>query len=638
MHKFFPQKQSRRLVAISIVIFFLTRFAVIFFGSSRFSCESELYRGTEAYEIMSNLAWPILTYQAEFHTGGTLIASLIIIPFFMLFGKSLVSIKLVALVFSFVTFMLVYYFTYHCIKKPKAALLTLFWFVFAPPIYLIYSTVFLGEHYASQLFSFLAMILFYKMTDLNISRKRKIILSICFGLTCGFSTYFSYTFFITLATCLLVWFIMDKLFFLRRQFFIFALSALVGFTPRLLFNHAVNTTSFYVRENSLFDHVGVHIDVLVERLFFLFTFYLPHGLWLGDLGNVRNLPIMGASLGLLFLVSYVYIFKQKGSAFFNQSKFVKNRAFFLVFFYPLVFIILHSINDYISSFINSPLDFYDTIGDYSEFKYVFSIYPYLFIIISLFLTNKSFWQTKKKICVRVLPVVLCLFFWLLSLINVSKLTAIENYDAHVRRWRPYSYHLMGEQVARIFFRESLPEQIGYMEKIKMPYRNYAYFGFGLGATGWINDEASLTSILSLITQESHKYFVRALGVDCAEYLLEQGSRGDLNKSCPVFSYIPESLKQNYIEGIGLFFVRKPGEVPFKNRDKGYLSAFYRSYGVSALRFYRGDLNKAFFNIQEVPLDYQNDFISGFLTWEDYYMDFEIDKPKLQKLMIKHQSS
>jgi len=67
-------QKSSKIIASAAILFLLIRLAVIFFGSSKFFCESELYRGTTAHEIMTNFAWPLPLYQAEVHTGGTLIA------------------------------------------------------------------------------------------------------------------------------------------------------------------------------------------------------------------------------------------------------------------------------------------------------------------------------------------------------------------------------------------------------------------------------------------------------------------------------------------------------------------------------------------------------------------------------------
>ena len=53
---------------------------------------------------------PLLDYQAYPHSGGTLVAGILTTPLFMLLGPSLISLKVLPLLFSLGTLLLWYFF------------------------------------------------------------------------------------------------------------------------------------------------------------------------------------------------------------------------------------------------------------------------------------------------------------------------------------------------------------------------------------------------------------------------------------------------------------------------------------------------------------------------------------------------
>lgn len=631
-----PTIKNRRtkFIFVAVILFVLSRLAVILFGSSKSFCESELYRGTVAQEIMHGAPWPIWAYQNEVHTGGSLIASFTIIPFFFLFGQNLIAIKLVALIFSLATLLCVYSFTYRCLNKPRTALLTVFWFVFAPPLYLVYSTVFIGEHYESQLLTFLAFILFYKATDPQITPRHRIIIPLLLGLTCGFSVYFSYTFLITLATCLVVWLLIDKLFFLRRSFLSFVIGALIGFLPRFFYNHTLNFSSLIIHMTPLQGHINIDFHTVIERLHFLATFYWPHGLWLGDLGDVRKFPLLGSLFAVLFMISFFYVVTSSQSRFTNRSHWINNRALLLILIYPIIFIIVNTVSDFIDQFIHMPLIDYAIIDDYSEFKYTFVVYPFVFIVISMFLTEEFDSKKYHPLANSLVAVVLVVFFWSMSLFHVSTLLALDNWDRHIRRWRPYSYHLMGQHVFLFLPQSTLSQKIGYVERIKMPYRQFAFLGFGYTVSKENYDRHLTITAIDTITPECRRYYIRGLGVGCAIADLSAGIEPSLKNSCALITDIPENFHQNFYEGIGIGGGVIDKAPLLVNLPDESLQAYYRGFAVGTLHRYRGNLEQTFDEMKYVPPHYQADFCDGLKNWADYLINFEIDTQKLENLIIK----
>ncbi len=620
-------------LVLGIIIFFIfIRFLIILFGSSHFFCESELYRGTIAREILTNWGWPIWAYQNEAHTGGSLMMSLSIIPFFAVFPQNLITIKIIALIFSLLTLQCVYYFTYRCLNNPKAALLTLLWFVFAPPLYLIYSTVLMGEHYESQLFSFLSFILFYKMTDPQISSQKRLIFTALFGLTCGFSLYFSFTFLITLITCLLGWFFIDRIFFLRMNFVAFIICATIGFIPHLLYNSTLKLYPWTIHGQSILNHINVGYSTLAERFHFLLTFYWPHGLWLGDLGNVETFPLLGSLLGILFIIAYFVVGIEKTRTITANHQWVDNRAWFLVLFYPIVFIALNILTDFYDEFLRFPLEAYAWIDDYTEFKYVFVLFPFVFIIISFFLVHINQGSRKNPLIKFVMPILICVFFWSMSMLDVTRLTAIGNFDLHVQRWRSNSYHLLGEHVFRSFSQSTLEQKNEYIEKIKMPYRKFAYIGFGYQIADEDVSHELLTEALSLVKQECKRYFIVGLGAACAEHILQE--KASLEDACPFAKDIPTDFHRDFIEGLGVGMGADIHGIPDMNLPDQDMPAYYQGFAIGKLRLFRYDLDRIFEEMEDIPLLYRNDFYTGLNKYSDYLIDFEIDRQKLNGFLTR----
>lgn len=617
------------LLAIVIIFVFL-RLIVILFGSPSFFCESELYRGTVAQEIIHHKGWPLLAYQSEVHTGGSLVASLILIPFLLLFGYNLFAIKMAALIFSLATLFCVYYFIQHCLKSPPTAILTLLWFVFAPPLFLVYSTVLIGEHYCSQFFCFLALIFFYKMTSPQGTTNKNLFFSVLFGLTCGFSMYFSYTFSITLATCLAVWFLVDAHFFMRKTFFLSVLAAAIGFIPRFLYNLTFGFHALMIRENSLLEHINLNFNNVIERIFFLVTFYWPHGLWLGDLGNLTRPPLLGTMLGILFLVAFVTIVKKSWRAVAMNKEHGNNRALLLVLLYPPLFIVINAITDFGDNHLQIPSAQHVFIDDYTEFKYIFALFPFILIIISHFLINLVENKSRSLAIKFILPTAICLFFWSLSCFDIFKLTAIENFKGHLTRWQPYSYQLMGEHIIRFLPRGNLSQQIKYIDKVQMPGRKMVYFGFGTTFDKESFLRKSPAVMLPTIDPECRPYFVRGLGVAFSRELDEKTH--PIRYSTFITQDIPEDLQPYFIEGIGLWAGVHQRENQFTFLPEKDLPAYFRGYAAGRLRQNRGNLENTLLGIRDVPKRYHLDFYTGLRNWAQYFMDFILDKPQLEQLI------
>jgi len=231
--------KEKILLLLFILLFLGTRIWLL--GAGIFmSSDIELFNGTIAREILKGGKMPLFDYHADPYAGGTLITGILAVPFFILFGSSYFSLKLVALAFSLGS-LIVCFILLNKHFGLKAASFASLLFIFPPTLYAQSSLVSLGNHCESIFFSLLTTLIFFEI----FFQKQKIpfedkkissFLIFLLGLTSGFSFYFVYTFLYTFLTYSIFWFIFDKRLFIKKYFLIYCLSFVIGFLPWLYYN------------------------------------------------------------------------------------------------------------------------------------------------------------------------------------------------------------------------------------------------------------------------------------------------------------------------------------------------------------------------------------------------------------------
>ncbi len=167
--------------------FFLSRFLLILWGIESVWHYEELEQGYIAIEFLSGLRAPLMNYQADPYTGGTLLTGLMAIPFFNLFGPTLFSLKLLALTLSFGSFSLMYALMKYCGGRKTAVTAALLW-IFAAPLLTRTSLMALGSH--ERMLPGLA-ILFFLLQAVT-REKNKTLWFSGLALACGLAISISY--------------------------------------------------------------------------------------------------------------------------------------------------------------------------------------------------------------------------------------------------------------------------------------------------------------------------------------------------------------------------------------------------------------------------------------------------------------
>lgn len=224
--------KSRYVCLVSLVLLYLSvRLMVLFCATDRVTLDEELYRGNIAKELISGPAFPFFDYQRSEYEGGSLVSGVLALPFFLLFGAKLLSLKLVVLSVGTGIFILWYLFLDRFFSR-RVAVWTSLLLIFLPPVWIKGSLCSFGAQYETIFFNILALSIFYQIFFLE---KKKVLFGLL-GAVCGFGLFFHYSFLPTLLTIILFWYIFDKKFFLKNDFFIFAAGFLTGFAPWIWYN------------------------------------------------------------------------------------------------------------------------------------------------------------------------------------------------------------------------------------------------------------------------------------------------------------------------------------------------------------------------------------------------------------------
>jgi len=146
-------------LAILIICFLLLRLSLLLTDINHLEMDEEAVCGVLAHEVMNDdIKLSILDYQHMPFNGDSLIVSFFAIPFFLIFGKSIIALKLIPLCFSLGTLILWYLFLNKYISRTVAILMSLLLIV-PPPHYTKLTLIAAMSHteinfFPLQLFSF----------------------------------------------------------------------------------------------------------------------------------------------------------------------------------------------------------------------------------------------------------------------------------------------------------------------------------------------------------------------------------------------------------------------------------------------------------------------------------------------------
>jgi len=507
------------ILGLLIVLLLCLRLPIILFSFNHiYSDGDELSRGALAKEIIARPMLPLFDYleaDAEIYEGGRLLAPISAVPFFLIFGDSYFSLKLVAVFYSLVTLILWYILLVRFFNLRIA----LFWsllFILSSPFYITASLVTWGAHAEYFFFTALFFIFFFKIFFQDGLEKTKNKTWLLFGLLSGLSFWIIQNNALVLAVCFLLFFISDTKFFFKKPFLVYALSFLVGYSPaiyHLLTRHGQyiiacdNIFRLYPRES---------LTRWLPKLTKLLFIHLPQSF-------MFKYTIISYFYYLFFLISLFYFFRLNRKTLFKITAFlltpitlkkvqvnsrdVSRELPFLLYF--LLYLFIYTIGS---------LCVWERDEGFLRYKYLSLIYPTIFLIISLFL-NQLWLKHQKKIAI----VFICLFALLGLSANIN-LISFKNFGSPLKE-KGYSYYELGDKISGGRTIKGLDSVLSHLHWINPQYAPDFFLGVGEGIGFHIFKKVanegtpSIIKLFHKIPLEYQIHLYKGLGIGLSHSLL-----------------------------------------------------------------------------------------------------------------------
>lgn len=367
---FFDMSKKDALILIILTLLFAA-FQLLFLASNMvylYSYDDSLNMRLAsdiliAKKPLSAVIGNITDYQVPDYRGGSLVISILYVPFAYLLGVNSFSLKLTALAFYLSSFILWYIFLNRAFGR-KSAVLFAALSIFGTPVLNMWSLLACGNYVQLEPFVVLGLLLLCSLLNRQpISSNRQ---AFFLGVLCGFSLYFEYQYLIAIMTFIILWQIKDKKFYSNRVFFIFTSGFIIGFLPWLI-THLSGGTSYGIRgygfqqiflSKNLFEYVKEFKNSL-SGLFLMPPSYVKDMVF--DALPPAVKPCLGYFYKGAFLFSFVYLI-----IYMLKNKKI-NFPLSGIIVYTLIYILVHSL----------------AIPQFQQPRYSVPIYHFVFAVIAV---------------------------------------------------------------------------------------------------------------------------------------------------------------------------------------------------------------------------------------------------------------
>jgi|GEM_PF-3317285 hypothetical protein len=471
------------------VLFLAMRLLVLFSYLNRLYEPEELYRGTITREIIKGplmSPWEYLDYKVDYFPGGTLVVGILAVPFFLLFGHTYISLKLVGLVFALGTFLLWYLFMDRFFNR-RTAVITAAVFLLCMPFYTMTSFITWGSHPETNFFTILSIFIFCNIfLNARVKSGDNIFYTgyknfFLLGLISGFGLWFVETSLIPLLFLLIFWFIFDRRVFLRKVFFIFCLGFITGFSPAIYYELVYKGNALAIRGQSLLSNIlACNINGALPKALLLFSHDLPNSFLFGNIFNLNG-KIFSYLYYFIFLSAFAYLFWINRKIIFLSGKAaiypitlkevkvapaaVPSEVIILA--YPVFFLSCFILSDYwiLSPPWEDPLLWPHYIG----YRYLTPAIPFFLAILGIF---------AGKMKNKILFSLTLLFVLGLGLLGNLNIISMKNFGKFFS-YKGYSYNIIGDKIGFKISR-GLGKYIAPFNKLPENEKIQFYEGLGTG--------------------------------------------------------------------------------------------------------------------------------------------------------------
>jgi len=385
-----------------------------------------------------------------------------------------------------------------------------------------------------------------------------LITMIFLGILSGLAVYANYTISITFLTCLMLWFAIDKMFFLKKYFLKFTMFFLIGLIPWI----AANIYFFPAGIKGLTPYSSYEVSRVLKPLRVL-IYNLPHSFSFDYTGD-RGVNLQSMIYYVIFCLCFgiLILFYRKLLLAFLKAVLPTNKleinsktlvAILLILVFPFVFFLIFTI----SSFDMAPLFVFinaHALTKHPEYlyryRYFVPLYPFIFAILSLALGEiglKSKSTIYRYITFGVIFYLLALGFYsnykMISWDKFGQGFIYKGYreryfasDIVQKNWsfnrivaaindlepdaKFHSYTLLGKKLARKHT-DNLALAIDKIEKAPIEYRRYIFSGLFSYLTNvhW-KDQKRITNQINMVPSKYKPYCYEAYGFELAYKLLK----------------------------------------------------------------------------------------------------------------------
>jgi len=506
--------KNRAIVIFLIVLFFIFIRVTIMLSAERLIRQGEEpYVGTIALGLMEGWAIPPWDFQVVSYNGGSVAAAALALPFFIVFGPKVIALILSSVFLHSLGLIFIFLLVEKYFNR-RAAVLTSIFYILSPPLFMVRSLIIAGSHTEAAAFSVILFLIFLNLIYCRPSMANYLLL----GFLSGFSLWYSHLIIIAIITYSFIWFIRDNIFFLRKKYFLYLLSLVLGFLPWYVYNTRNSFKGVEIVSHGILYLKGIKFTSIFSDLLHFFQngykifIFDDYANIFGQLFNLIYYVLFAVSFSylLLFIVrKFIYSHSSPQKDNTKGSPGPGYLKYALIVAFPCFYLLV-----YILSFFR-----YGNSGrGMSDYRYAVILFPCIFISIALFIDKLL---GMKSALARGAGVAVLVLIIIIGFIGNGRLVYSLDFKNNYLNTPAVYYDLVG-RVAMDRHGLDMLKVSGLINKIKVRYgiRNaYEGYGFNLSQRFFIGSSLDryieLTRIIDM-PADIRKGFYRGVGRGMAD--------------------------------------------------------------------------------------------------------------------------
>jgi len=259
----------------------------------------EIARGNMANDILEGPLLPVSGYQYAHFFGGSVVAGLLAVPSFVVFGRTLFALKLVPIICHLIALVFLFLILDRYVSR-LAALLAATLFALSPPGYTLLTTVCWGSHMESAALALASVWVFMRLHETNPNSLPR---RFGWGILAGFSVYFGYQCLLFVGALSLFDLARDRRILWSRAMLVQVIAFVIGFLPWITYNVENDFAGLHLYGRSIVDHMAEEpTQSATERFTALIVEDLPEAFFFDELAGIPGVAINSA-LALLAAIA-----------------------------------------------------------------------------------------------------------------------------------------------------------------------------------------------------------------------------------------------------------------------------------------------------------------------------------------------